>query len=72
MDIPCIGGPLHGQSFPMGTADTLIHRTTGSGGTIDHRYLRELYVNAHRQAYLWVHPEATDAQLDHALGLADI
>jgi len=56
----------------MDTADTLIHRATGSGGTIDHRYQRELYANAHRQAYLWVHPEATDAQLDHALGLADI
>lgn len=70
--IPCIGGPIHGQERPM-LGCCYIHRTLGlHTGLKEHRYELEHYANSNRGCYFWVHPDATDAQIDHALGLADI
>lgn len=70
--VVCIGGPLHGRVKSFQSVSTFTHTTTGPSGLVRHKYTRELYGNQHKRVSFWVHPDATDAQIDHALGLADI
>lgn len=70
--ISVIGGPLHGKTLGWSGGGSFKHREYTSGGEVVHVYTLEKYANQHRAAYFWVHPDTTDAQMDHALGLADI
>lgn len=73
--IPCIGGPLNGQTrrgFAARNAQMLHMATTPQGVITTHTYHQSRFGRGNVTAAFWVHPDATDHELDIALELAGI